>query len=36
MLNAGADLLVSQKLLGDASIVTSEIYTSVAIQKVKM
>src|SRR6266508_1690545 len=35
MLENGADIRVVQKLLGHASIVTTEIYTSVAIRKVK-
>jgi site-specific recombinase XerD len=35
MLENGADIRVIQKLLGHASIATTEIYVSVAVRKVK-
>jgi site-specific recombinase XerD len=35
MLENGADIRVIQKLLGHASIITTEIYTQVATKKLK-
>jgi site-specific recombinase XerD len=35
MLERGADLRVIQRMLGHASIITTEIYTHVATQKIK-